>query len=395
MKRLLIYFGLFTILFAVFQAPSSYCQDQPSYLAGRWKVDFKFSDIEEHSLQFDAEANGKGTFLLLDPRSDLIPPAGPSKADWVQAGLSHGNFSGEIDFPIGNVGRDMGMLVFSGDLISANSFAGKVSFFRAGQDPKDPGTVPAKSGMFTATRSATGSVISLSAASYGKNAVAGGSIVAAFGSNLASDTQAATTLPLPTSLGGVTVTVRVSATMQVPAPLFFVSPTQINYQIPDGMIADSAAVIINNGSNVKAVETMEIPAIAPGFFTANAKGHGVAAATVLRTKADGVQSYEPVAKFDAAQNSFVPIPIDLGHETDQVFLILYGTGIRNRSSLAALTVSIGGTDAEILYAGAQEEYAGLDQVNVRLPKSLRGRGEVDIILTGYGRISNSVKISIY
>ncbi|MGE0103130.1 MAG: hypothetical protein AB7H86_21770 [Blastocatellales bacterium] len=346
-------------------------------------------------MQFDAEMNGKGSFLLLDARSDQMPPAGSTIADWAQHGSSHGTISGGIEFPIGNVAHDVGVLVFSGDLVSANTFAGKVSFFRAGQDPKDPNTVPVKTGWFTATRSAVGAVTSVSAASYGNTALAGGSIVAAFGSNLASETQAASAMPLPTSLAGTMVAVRVDATTQVLAPIFFVSPTQINYQIPDGVIADSAAVIINNGNDVTAVEMMRIAPIAPGLFTANASGQGVAAAVVLRVKADGEQSYEPVAKFDAEQKVFVPVPIDLGQETDQVFLILYGTGIRNRSSLGAVNVTIGGTDTELLYAGSQEGFAGLDQVNVRLPRSLKGRGEVDVILTGDGASSNSVKISVY
>lgn len=394
MKHLLFLFGIITI-FAVSPPLSSICQAQPPYLAGRWNVDFKFSDIEVHCLQFDAEANGKAAFLLLDARTDQMPPAISTKADWAQHGSSHGTFSGDIEFPIGNVARDAGVLVFSGDLVSANSFAGKVSFFRSGQDPKDPGTVPAKIGSFMATRSEIGSVSSVSAASYGKSVLAGGSIVAAFGTNLASDTRAADSLPLPTTLGGTMVTVRINATTQVVAPLFFVSPTQINYQIPDGMIADSAAVIINQGSEVTAVETMRIAAMGPGLFTADASGQGLAAAMVLRVKADGERSYEPVARFDAARNIFVPVPVDLGDDSDQVFLVLYGTGIRNRSSLGALSVTIGGLDAELLYAGAQEGFVGLDQVNVRLPRSLKGRELVDVILSGDGAVSNSVRISVF
>ncbi len=91
----------------------------------------------------------------------------------------------------------------------------------------------------------------------------------------------------------------------------------------------------------------------------------------------GAESFEPVAQFDQAQNRFVPVPIDLGPETDQVFLILYGTGFRFRSALSSASVKIGGAEMEVLYAAEAPGFIGLDQSNVRLSRSLIGRGEVD------------------
>ncbi len=138
---------------------------------------------------------------------------------------------------------------------------------------------------------------------------------------------------------------------------------------------------------------MRIAATEPGLFSANASGQGVAAAVLLRVKANGAQSYEPVARFDPAQNKFVALPIDLGPSTDQVFLLLFGTGIRFRDSLSAVTASIGGTEAQVLYAGEQGGFVGLDQLNVRVPRSLAGRGEVDVSLTVDGRAANPVRVS--
>ena len=60
---------------------------------------------------------------------------------------------------------------------------------------------------------------------------------------------------------------------------------------------------------------------------------------------------------------------------------LYGTGIRNRSSLDKVTVKIQGTTVQALFAGPQGTYVGLDQVNVPVPLSLRGSGETDLVLT--------------
>ena len=79
--------------------------------------------------------------------------------------------------------------------------------------------------------------------------------------------------------------------------------------------------------------------------------------------------------------TFIATPIDLGPETDAVYLVLYGTGIRFRTGLAAVTASIGGANAGVLYAGGDTGLTGLDQINVLLPRSLAGRGEVDVVLT--------------
>jgi uncharacterized protein (TIGR03437 family) len=115
---------------------------------------------------------------------------------------------------------------------------------------------------------------------------------------------------------------------------------------------------------------------------------------LLRQRADGSQSVEPVAQFDQAQNRFVPRPLDLGAESEQVFLVLFGTGVRGRSELAQVTARIGGVKAEALYAGAQGDLAGLDQVNLRLPRALIGRGEVEVLLFADNRLANAVQIQV-
>jgi uncharacterized protein (TIGR03437 family) len=236
---------------------------------------------------------------------------------------------------------------------------------------------------------------SLSAASFAPGGMlATESITAGFGANLATDTLAAPSLPLPTTLAGVSLKVTDSVSVERLAPLFFVSPGQINYQIPPGTATGPVSVTVTNSACPVASGAMTIANVAPGLFSANANGQGVAAALVLRIKADRSQSYEPIAQFDAAQNRFVPAPIDLGPDTDQVFLVLFGTGLRFRSSLTAVSCTIGGTGSELLFAGAVPEFVGLDQVNVRLPRSLAGRGEVDVVLVVDSKAANTVRVSI-
>ncbi len=236
-------------------------------------------------------------------------------------------------------------------------------------------------------------VATVSAASFTGATLAAESIVAAFGTSLATSVQIASSLPLPTSLAGTTVKVKDSAGTERLAPLFFVAPSQINYQIPPGTANGAAAVTVTSGDGEVSTGAMQIVPVAPGLFSVNASGQGLAAAVALRVRADGSQSYEPIARFDSAQNKFVAVPIDLGPPADQVFLILYGTGCRLRSSLPAVTVKIGGADAESLYAGLADGFVGLDQLNVRLPRSLAGRGEVDLVLTVDGKPANIVRVS--
>ncbi len=237
-------------------------------------------------------------------------------------------------------------------------------------------------------------VANVSAASYISTSLAPESIVSAFGSGLATSTLAASSTPLPTTLAGTMVKVRDSAGTERLAPLFFVSPAQINYQIPATTATGAATITVTSGDGSLSTGSAQIANIAPGLFTANASGQGIAAAIALRIKADGSQSYEPVVQFDPTQNKFVAVPIDLGPETDQVFLLLFGTGIRYRSSLSAVNAQVGATNAQVNFAGAQGSFAGLDQVNARLSRSLIGRGEVDVALAVDGKPANTIKASI-
>jgi cytochrome c peroxidase len=234
---------------------------------------------------------------------------------------------------------------------------------------------------------------SVSAASFALGTIAPGSIVAGFGANLASATVAATALPLPDSLGGVTVMIKDVLGVERAAPLFFVSPGQVNYQLPAGVALGEAAVTIRQNSAVVAAGLLQIAPVAPGLFTVEVNGRGLPAATVLRVKADGAQSYEPVARFDAATNRYEAVPIDFGAASDQLFLIVFGTGFRLRGALAEVTATLGGANAEVLFAGAQGGLIGVDQLNVRLPRTLAGRGNVDVSLRVDGKTANPVTLN--
>jgi len=221
------------------------------------------------------------------------------------------------------------------------------------------------------------------------------SIATAFSLGLARTTEVASSSPLPTSLGELQIKVRSAQGLERLAPLFFVSPEQINFQVPAGIGNGTATIFIyRGGSRTLNYGTIQITPVAPSFFSANASGQGVAAAVALRVKADGTQSYEPIAEFDPTQNRIIARPIDLGPEGDKVFLLMFGTGIRGNSSLTGISMKIGDVDSAVSFAGAQGDFVGLDQVNVQLPTALRGRGEVTINCTIGGRTANPVTVAI-
>jgi uncharacterized protein (TIGR03437 family) len=177
------------------------------------------------------------------------------------------------------------------------------------------------------------------------------------------------------------------------AQVLYEGATQINYLVPASLTPGHYEINVSSGGAVVAHGFLELNNVAPSLFAANGNGQGVAAAQILRISADGTQSYEAVAQYDASTSQFVPLPIDFGASTDQLFLILYGTGFRNVSGLSGVTLLIGPDLVSVLYAGSQGAFAGLDQINAALPRSLAGSGEVTISVTVDGTPANPVTVA--
>lgn len=231
-----------------------------------------------------------------------------------------------------------------------------------------------------------------SAASYSTAAVAPESIVATFGLNLAAGVNQASQLPLPMNLGGVTINVRDAGGVERAAPLFFVSPAQLNFQVPSGLATGSALVESFIDGQIASRGMIQINPISPAIFTADSSGSGYPAATLLRYRGSDLVGVEPVFDYDPVGKRFIGHPIDPGPAGEAIFLVIYGTGFRNHGGLGSVGVRIGGIDAQVVYAGAQGDYVGLDQLNVRIPRELAGRGEVDLVLNVGGLSANPVRI---
>ncbi len=226
------------------------------------------------------------------------------------------------------------------------------------------------------------------AASFELGPVAPAAIVSMFGQGLASSTAIATMTPLPTMLSGTTVEVTDSSGVTRPCPLFFVSDGQINFQIPPGTATGPATITVRRSGRGPLTGQLQVEDVAPGLFTANAQGNGAPAAAYLRIAEDGTRTQMPLFEGNNPQ----PLPIDLGPPGDQIFLLLAGTGIRGFKS--AVTASIEGIDIPVLGAVPQGEFVGLDQVNIGpLPRNLP-KGNVNLVLTVDGLVTNTVTVNI-
>ncbi len=217
---------------------------------------------------------------------------------------------------------------------------------------------------------------------FGTYSVAPGAVASAFGAGLANSAVQAQSLPLGTSLGGVTVSIADTAGTTANAQLYYVSPSQVNFVVPATIGSGVATVTVTNNGNKVASGNASIASVAPAIYTADASGSGFAAAIAASAASSSL-----IAQCGAS--GCTPNPIDLSQGA--VYLALYGTGIRNSPTV---TVTIGNENVTPIYAGPQNQYPGLDQINVQIPADLKGRGRLSVVVTVNGQISNPVWITL-
>lgn len=279
---------------------------------------------------------------------------------------------------------------------------GTVTFYAAGNSANNDGNTSGDT-ILTATASIQAQAppptfTVVSAGSFLQNVPLSANSVAAGFSNLAfQGFQSAPSVPLPVEMLGVRVLVTDSANVERASSLFFVSggPSgQINFLIPDGTANGAATTKVTLNGQTIAQGTLNIVSVRPALFAANSSGAGYASAQIFRLKGDGSFGFEDTVRFDQTLQDFVPIPIDLGPDTDQVFLVLYGTAFRNRSSVAACTALLGGVASQVVDALAHPVFIGVDQANVRISRTLAGRGDVNVEFTVDGQTANTLKVNI-
>ncbi|NOT62402.1 MAG: hypothetical protein HOP19_19520, partial [Acidobacteria bacterium] len=223
----------------------------------------------------------------------------------------------------------------------------------------------------------------VNAASYRSGVIAPEQIGSIFGAELATQTATAQMTPLPTTLSGTSVTVNGLA-----APLFFVSPGQINFLMPPSAALGTAQIVVRTAQDTYSLGSVEIVPMVPALFTNDATGQGAAVA---------------LATADAITFQTAPFDITVGGRPN--FLLLFGTGLRRAATehpndangvAETVRVTIEGQTANVLYAGAQGGFAGLDQLNIEFPASLAGRGErnVEVVVLVNGVEANRVTVRV-
>ena len=323
----------------------------------------------------DVAVDGSGNLFIADSGNNRVRKVdGPSGIIGTIAGGASDGFSGDagpavnslLSFPW-KIATDPAGAVYIADRV--NNRIRKIS-----------------AGTYVATL-AGAPVTSVSAASNALNASLAPSLIAsAYGKGLADSTVNAP-LPLPATVANVGVIVKDAAGNTREAQLYFISANQINYVVPDQTSVGTATVTMTKNGQTVGSGTIQVAAIAPGIFAANGNGQGAASAEAVKYPA---QTWQFTGTCPAV-GSCVTVPFDVGTAATPVYLELYGTGIRGTKS--SVTATIGGTAAAATW-GVQSQYPGMDQVNLLVPTSLAGRGEVDVVLTVDGVAANTVRVNI-
>ena len=218
----------------------------------------------------------------------------------------------------------------------------------------------------------------VSAATFASGPVAPGSLISIFGTNLASGTQAAASVPLTTNLAGISVSAN-----GVALPLLFVSPTQINAQLPFE-ITDTATLTVTANGVAGAPFRVNVANAAPGIFQfSGTRAVATNSDYSLNTSSNPAQTGSFITVYITGQGPFDNSIAD-------------GAGAPSSplsKTSATTTASIGGKTATVLFSGATPGLVGVSQVNVVVPNGIPD-GDNSLVITIGGVSSNSTTISV-
>ena len=229
----------------------------------------------------------------------------------------------------------------------------------------------------------------VNALGYGDAAtLAPGSLAYVAGQNLSAPSTEEIIGPLPTWAGDTSVSIKDSTGATSYAPLIYVTPWQINFEVPSTVAPGAATVTVNSLAGTQTSNPVQIAAVAPSIFALN--GTGLAAGYAVRVSGNQ-QLSEPAYTLNAG-GAYSATPISLGSGSDQTVLVLYATGLQ-AAGTSGVTATINGVAATVLYAGPSGT-AGLDQVNLLIPASLAGKGNVPVQVTANKLAANTVQITL-
>jgi adhesin/invasin len=198
-----------------------------------------------------------------------------------------------------------------------------------------------------------------------------GAIVAIFGTQLATSTVSAGSVPLPTQLGGASVSVN-----GIPAPLYYASPGQLNVQIPYSVVANSIATLQVNSNGQSASTQFGIEGAAPGIF-ADSTGALVGYPTATPGQTIALYFTGGGADSPAAVTGSTPAPNTVPKPVQPV------------------SISVGGVavTTPFTYLGTPSWAIGITQVNFTVPANVAA-GVQRVVVTVGGIPSAAANLTI-
>jgi uncharacterized protein (TIGR03437 family) len=193
-----------------------------------------------------------------------------------------------------------------------------------------------------------------------KQSFAPGEVLTVFGSQLSLSTQSAAATPLPLSAGGVSALVN-----GVVAPLYYVSPGQLNIQIPYETTVNSTATLSINDNGQVSTQSFSVAAVAPGIFTDS---------TGALVPTPGAVRGQEIAFYITGAGMVSPaIPTGAAP--------LASTALANLPApVNTTTVTIGGATATIDFIGIPPGLVGVTQINVQVPSGI-STGAQPVVVT--------------
>lgn len=217
-------------------------------------------------------------------------------------------------------------------------------------------------------------IVTVPAPSFRGDRVAAGSLATAFSSQLPEQVRA---------------WIRDAAGVEREASVFFSTAQQVNLLVPAESAPGWARIRIEGERGDMHRGTMEIVDVQPALFSANGDGRGAPAGFLVERLADGTVRRSPL--FVASGTTYQPATLRRQAGVEMV-LELYGSGWGNQAQ--AVQARVGGASAEVVHAGRQGEFAGLDQVNLKLPADLALSGDVAVEVRWMNQSSNALTIRI-
>jgi uncharacterized protein (TIGR03437 family) len=240
-----------------------------------------------------------------------------------------------------------------------------------------------------APASATNAFVSAADPSGG-NAVAPRSIASLYGTNLATGIASADGgAPLPFTLADTTLSINGFA-----APFFFVSPGQLNFQIPLTGLIGTQLLTVTQGSQSTSFP-ITLRSYSPALFTANAQGTGQASTVIAGTASLAAPSNKYPGARPARAGEYISIYCTgLGDVSNRPTLGAASPSSPLAQTLVQPIVNIGGIQSTVIFSGLAPGFVGLYQVNVQVPAGIAANPAVPLTLTIGGVTSNTATIAV-